>query len=82
MHFLWLQKRKVSDEKNVILFVIFARNRDCGYLLELPHQGSSHGYPQSVFYSRNKKNNVYPSKPHFSYIKVGCEGLKLQNMFS
>ena len=27
-------------------------------------------YPQSMFLSRNKKNNVYPCKPQFYYIKV------------
>ena len=32
---------------------------------------------QSMFLSRNKKNNVYPSKPQFYYIKVGFKGSKL-----
>ena len=27
-----------------------------------------------MFLSRNKKNNVYPYKPHFYYIKVGFKG--------
>ena len=27
--------------------------------------------------SKNKKNNVYPCKPHFYYIKVGFKGSKL-----
>ena len=27
--------------------------------------------------SRNKKNNVYPCKPQFYYIKVGFKGVKL-----
>ena len=58
-------------------FVIFARNRDCGYSLEPPHSGGSNGYPQSMFYNRNKRNNVYPCKPHFFYIKVGFEGIKI-----
>ena len=34
-------------------------------------------YPQSMFLSRYKKNNVYPCKPQFYYIKVGFKGLKL-----
>ena len=76
--FYGLQKRKVLDEKMLsFLFVIFARNRDCGYSLELPHRGGSHRYPQPLFYSRNKKSNVYPYKPHFFYIKVGFEGVKV-----
>ena len=29
---------------------------------------------QSMFSSRNKKNNVYPYKPQFYYIKVGFKG--------
>ena len=28
------------------------------------------------FFSRNKKNNVYPCKPQFYYIKVGFKGVK------
>ena len=59
-------KMKISDEKKVIFFVILARNRDCGYSLEPPHRGGSNGCPQSMFYSRNKKKNVYPSYPIFS----------------
>ena len=34
-------------------------------------------YPQSMFLSRNKKNNVYPCKPQFYYTKVGFKGSKL-----
>ena len=30
-----------------------------------------------MFFSRNKKNNVYPCKPHFYYIKVGFKGVKI-----
>ena len=29
-----------------------------------------------MFLSRNKKNNVYPCKPQFYYIKMGFEGVK------
>ena len=45
--------------------------------LELPHQGSSNEYWQSMFLSRNKKNNVYPCKLQFYYIKVGFKGVKI-----
>ena len=34
-------------------------------------------YQQSMFLSGNKKNNVYPCKPQFHYIKVGFKGSKL-----
>ena len=33
-------------------------------------------YQQSMFLSGNKKNNVYPCKPQFHYIKVGFKGVK------
>ena len=59
------------------LFHISAQNRDCGYSLELPWWGSSNEYPQSMFLSRNKKNNVYPCKPQFYYKKVGFEGVNI-----
>ena len=62
---------KISD-----IFHISAQNIDCGYSLEPPRRGGSNEYPQSMFLSRNKKNNVYPCKPQFSYIKVGFKGVK------
>ena len=39
--------------------------------------GGSDEYQQSMFSSRNKKNNVYPCKPQFYYIKVGFKGVKI-----
>ena len=30
-----------------------------------------------MFLSGNKKNNVYPYKPQFYYIKVGFKGVKI-----
>ena len=55
---------KFSDKKNPDIFHISAQNIDCGYWLELPRRGGSNEYPQSMFLSRNKKNNV-PLKPQF-----------------
>ena len=66
---------KISD-KNSDIFHITAQNIDCGYLLELPRQSGSNEYPQSMFLSRNKKNNVYPWKLQFYNIKVGFKGVK------
>ena len=57
------------------IFLIFTQNIDCGYTLEPPQRGGSNEYPQSTFWSKNKKKYVYPSKPHFFYIKVGCKGV-------
>ena len=64
---------KFSD-KNSDIFHVSAQNIDCGYSLE---PGGSNEYPQAMFLSRNKKNNVYPSKPQFYYIKVGFKGVKI-----
>ena len=50
--------------KNSDIFHISAQNIDSGY-------------PQSMFLSKNKKNNVYPCKPQFYYIKVGFKGVNI-----
>ena len=72
-----LQKYWKFSDKNSDIFHISAQNIDCGYLLEPPQRGGSNEYPQSMFLSRNKKNNVYPCKPQFYYIKVGFKGVKI-----
>ena len=69
------KKGKISD-KNSDIFHISAQNIVCGYSLEPPRQGSKK-YAQSMFLSRNKKNNGYPCKPQSYYIKVGFKGSKL-----
>ena len=56
---------------------ISAQNIDYGYSLEMPLRGGSNEYSQSMFWGRNKKNNVYPCKPQFYYIKVGFKGVKI-----
>ena len=63
--------------KILMVFIFLLKNTDCGYLLELPRQGGSNEYPQSIFLSRNKANNVYPCEPQFYYIKVGFKGVKI-----
>ena len=70
------KKWKFSD-KNSDIFHISAQSIDCGYSLEPPRQGGSNKYPQSMFLSRNKKNNVYPCKSQFYYIKVGFKEVKI-----
>ena len=67
---------KFSD-KNSNTFHISAQNIDCGYSLEPLRRGGSNEYPQSMLLSRNKKNNAYPCKPQFYYIKVGFKGVKI-----
>ena len=63
--------------KNSDIFHISVQNIDCGYSLEFPQQGSSNEYPEPMLLSRNKKNNVYPCKPQFYYIKVGFKRVKI-----
>ena len=63
--------------KNSDIFHISAQNIDCGYSLEPPRRGGSNEYPQSMILSRNMKNNVYPCKPQYYYIKVGFKGVKI-----
>ena len=63
--------------KNSDIFHISAQNINCGYSLEPPRRGGSNEYPQSMFSSKTKKNNVYHCKPHFYYIKVGFKGVKI-----
>ena len=70
------KNRKFSDN-NSDIFHISARNIDCVYSLEPPRPGGSNDYPQSMFFSRNKKNNVYPCKPQFYYIKVEFKVVKI-----
>ena len=41
--------------KNSDIFLIFAQNIDCGFTLEPPRRGSSNEYPQSMFWSKNKR---------------------------
>ena len=61
----------------MFFFFISAQNIDCGDSLEPPHRDGSNEYPQSIFLSKNIKNNVYPCKPQFYDIKVGFKGAKI-----
>ena len=66
-----------KTEKFSDIFYISVQNIDCGYSLEPPRRGGSNKYPQSMFLSRNKENNIYPCKPQFYYIKVGFKGVNI-----
>ena len=76
-NYIGMKKNEIFQIKNSDIFHISAQNIDCGYSLEPPRRGRSNVYPQSMFLSRNKKNNVYPCKPQFYYIKVGFKGVKI-----
>ena len=56
-------KMKNFTGKILIFFLIFAQNIDCGYTLEPPRRGGSNEYPQSMFWSKNKKNRYTPAYP-------------------
>ena len=49
-----------------IFFLFFAQNIDCGYTLEPSRRGGSNEYPQSMFWSKNKKSRSTPAYPSFS----------------
>ena len=70
------KKWKFSD-KNSDIFHISAQNIDKWYSLEPPRRGGSKEYPQSMFLSRNKKNNVYSCIPQFYYTKARFKGVKI-----
>ena len=65
---------KFSAEK-IDIFLIFAQNIDCGYSLEPPRRGGSNEYPQSMFWSKNKKNRYTPANPSFTIQKWGLRGV-------
>ena len=67
---------KIFRYKNSDIFHISDQNIDCGYALEPPRRGGSNECQQAMFLRRNNKNNVYPCKPQFYYIKVGFKGDK------
>ena len=54
------------QQKNFDIFLIFTQNIDFGYTLEPPRRGGSNEYPQSMFWSKNKKNRYTPAYPSFA----------------
>ena len=52
--------------KKFDIFLIFAQNIYCGYTLEPPRRGGFNKYPQSMFWSKNKKNRYTPAYPSFA----------------
>ena len=53
-------------QKSFDIFLICAQNIYCGYTLEPPRPGGSNEYPQSMFWSKNKKNRYTPAYPSFA----------------
>ena len=75
-NFTTKKKRNFSNKNSDILY-ISAQNIDCGFSFEPPWRGGSNKYPQSMFLSKNKKNNVYPCKPQIYNIKLGFKGVNI-----
>ena len=50
-------------------------------MLELPRQGGSNEYPQSMFWSKRKKNMYTLHTPVLLYIKIGFRGVFIARTF-
>ena len=64
--------------KFVNIFLIFAQNIDCGYTLDFDLRRVSEAVLTSTHnlcFGAKIRKNVYPCKPQFYYIKVGCKGV-------
>ena len=73
-------KNSILETKNCNIFLIYGPNINCGCLLEPSHWGGSNKDPQSMFVKRNNRNNVYPCKPTFPYIKWDSRGCSLHGL--
>ena len=69
-----LQKTENFQIKSSDIVHISAQN--IVYSFEPPRWGGSNEYSQSMFLSKIEKNNIYPCKPQFYYVKVGFKGVK------
>ena len=69
-------KKDNFQMKNYDNFLIFAQNIDRGYTLEPPQRGGSNEYPQSMFFSKNKKIKYIPVHTSFTIQKWGVRGYK------
>ena len=71
------ESRKSNKKTKIDIFLNILLKTDCGYTLESPRQGSSNEYPQSMFWSKNKKNRYTPAYPSFVMKKWGSRGYTL-----
>ena len=70
---LWIAFLRRGIIIYIYIFFFDGPNIDRGCLLEPPQWGGSNEHPQSIFVE-NKRNNVYPCKPHFHLYRVGLQG--------
>ena len=52
--------------KLLISLMFFSQNNDCGCTLEPPRRDGSNEYPQSMFWSKSKKNRYTPVNSNFT----------------
>ena len=76
-----LQKTEIFQMKNSYIYHNSAQNINCGYSLEPPRQGGSNEYPQPMFLSKQKKNNVYPCKSQFIYTHIYKWGWRVLRLY-
>ena len=60
------------NKNNYDIFSIFAQNIDCVYTLEPPCRDGFNEYPQSMFWSKNKKALLYKIGYNEVYISRTC----------
>ena len=60
-------KTKIFSRKNLIFYLFLLKTLIELYMLELPHQGGSNEYPQSLFWITKKKNSIPLHTPVLLY---------------
>ena len=58
---------KLGYARVYLFFLFLLQNIDCGYSLEPPRRGGSNVYPQSMFWSKNKKNIKHFQLKNFNF---------------
>ena len=71
------QKMKIFRKKIGFFFSYFCSKHRLWVLVRTASARRFWRVPTFYVLSRNKKNNVYPCKPQFYYIKVGFKGVKI-----
>ena len=60
------EKNENFHSRKFRIFNVVVQNIDCGYMLELPCQGGSNKYPQSMFWIIKTKKLYTPVIPSFT----------------
>ena len=65
------------SDKNSDIFSYFCSKHRLWVLVRTASARRFYRVPTIYVFDRNKKNNVYPCKPQFYYIKVGFKGVNI-----